>query len=115
MGREHRYRIYEKFNQNRIKTLFLSRIGNEGVDLPGTRVIVVINGLGKRETEDAQRFGRALRGDEGTRYFYSVFTDTGHDDVLNSERNDAMEREKFLNARGYIFAEQKYDVPADHE
>lgn len=115
MGREHRYRIYEKFNQNRIKTLFLSRIGNEGVDLPGTRVIIVINGLGKRETEDAQRFGRALRGDEGTRYFYSVFTDTGHDDVLNSERNDAMEREKFLNARGYFFDEQKYDIPADHE
>lgn len=111
--REHRHRVYEKFNQGRIKTLFLSRIGNEGIDLPETRVIIVMNGMGGSETEDAQRFGRALRGNEGTRYFYEVFTDTHHEQ-LNDEKNDVITREKFLNARGYFFDEQNYDVPSDH-
>lgn len=111
--REHRHRVYEKFNQGRIKTLFLSRIGNEGIDLPETRVIIVMNGMGGSETEDAQRFGRALRGNEGTRYFYEVFTDTRHEQ-LNDEKNDVITREKFLHARGYFFDDQYYDVPSDH-
>ena len=112
--REHRHRVYEKFNQGRIKTLFLSRIGNEGIDLPETRVIIVMNGMGGSETEDAQRFGRALRGETGTRYFYEVFTDTGHD-RLNEEKNDVFTREKFLKARGYFFKDVYYDVPPDHD
>ena len=111
--REHRHRVYEKFNQGRIKTLFLSRIGNEGIDLPETRVIIVMNGMGGSETEDAQRFGRALRGNEGKRYFYEVFTDTLHEQ-LNDEKNDVITREKFLNARGYFFDDQYYKVPSEH-
>lgn len=109
MPSQHRHHVYDKFKRGDIKTLFLTRIGNEGVDLPNTRVIIIASGQGSKETEDPQRFGRALRdaevGDQ-PRFLYEVFTDTGQRDELNKERNQAEKREKFLKARGYRPSEE---------
>ena len=102
---QHRSVVFEKFKRGDIKTLFMSRIGNEGVDLPNARVIVIAGGQGSNETEDPQRFGRALRNvqerDDDPRYLYEVYTDTGKNDTYNNEKIFVQEREKFLVARGY--------------
>lgn len=108
--------VYEKFKRGHIKTLFLSRIGNEGVDLPNTRVIIIANGQGQKATEDAQRFGRTLRGVEENkedRYLYEVFTDTGR--KFNKDKDNALKREEFLKSRGYQIKKTVYEPSPDGE
>ena len=109
----HRHHVYEKFKRGDIKTLFLTRIGNEGVDLPNARVIIIASGQGTSETEDAQRFGRALRGVEESkdnRFLYEVYTDTNSvvhlSDDLNREKIYAEKRETFLRNRGYTIRDE---------
>jgi superfamily II DNA or RNA helicase len=109
----HRHHVYEKFKRGDIKTLFLTRIGNEGVDLPNARVIIIASGQGTSETEDAQRFGRALRGVEESkddRFLYEVYTDTNTvvhlSDDLNREKIYAEKRETFLKNRGYTIRDE---------
>ena len=92
----------------------MTRIGNEGVDLPNARVIIIASGLGGSETENPQRFGRALRDvtdDSDPRYLYEVYTETKQADALNinNERKAIESREKFLRERGYTPEEKSFE------
>lgn len=120
---QHRHHVYEKFKAGRIKTLFLTRIGNEGVDLPNARVIIIASGQGGSETETPQRFGRALRGvneqvhgeTKDGRFLYDVYTDTNFESPdLNKEKHNAENRETFLKTRGYRVEEKNGAIEMVH-
>ncbi|WP_430505284.1 DEAD/DEAH box helicase [Haloparvum sp. PAK95] len=56
-----RNRRFEQFRQGEIDTLVVSRVGDEGIDLPDAELAIVASGLGGSRRQGAQRAGRTMR------------------------------------------------------
>jgi DNA excision repair protein ERCC-3 len=52
---------FEKFREGEITTLIVSRIGDEGLDLPDTEVGIIMSGQGGSRRQATQRAGRVMR------------------------------------------------------
>ena len=82
--------------------LFISRVGDVGIDLPAANVAIQISSLFGSRRQEAQRLGRILRPKEQRKhgfqsYFYSLVS-------LNTvEMGYALKRQKFLIKQGYSF------------
>ena len=76
--------------------LVVSRVANQGVDLPGATVAIQVSGHFGSRQEEAQRLGRLLRpnGDGGSSVFYTLVT-TGTGEVAH-----ARHRRLFLSEQG---------------
>ncbi|MFB6203472.1 MAG: DEAD/DEAH box helicase [Candidatus Nanohaloarchaea archaeon] len=58
---EDREEYFEKFRQGELTTLIVSRIGDEGLDLPDTEVGIIMSGQGGSRRQATQRAGRVMR------------------------------------------------------
>lgn len=58
---EERMFIFDMFRQGKVKTLFLSRIGDEAVDLPNANVGIELNLQHGSRKQMLQRLGRIMR------------------------------------------------------
>ena len=56
-----RERLFEAFRRGEQNTLVVSRVGDEGIDLPDAELAVVASGLGGSRRQGAQRAGRTMR------------------------------------------------------
>jgi DNA excision repair protein ERCC-3 len=56
-----RERLLGAFRDGDLRTLVVSRVGDEGIDLPNAEVAVVASGLGGSRRQGAQRAGRTMR------------------------------------------------------
>ncbi len=56
-----RSRLFEQFRAGERTTLVVSRVGDEGLDLPSAEVAVAASGLGGSRRQGAQRAGRTMR------------------------------------------------------
>jgi DNA excision repair protein ERCC-3 len=56
-----RRRLFEEFRRGDRDTLVVSRIADEGIDLPDAELAVVVSGLGGSRRQGAQRAGRTMR------------------------------------------------------
>ncbi len=56
-----RERHLESFRSGGIDTLVVSRVGDEGIDLPEAEVAIIASGLGGSRRQGAQRAGRTMR------------------------------------------------------
>jgi DNA excision repair protein ERCC-3 len=56
-----RERLFERFREGELRTLVVSRVADEGIDLPNAEVAVVASGLGGSRRQGAQRAGRTMR------------------------------------------------------
>ncbi len=56
-----RERHFDGFRTGRLHTLVVSRVGDEGIDLPSADLAVVASGLGGSRRQGAQRAGRTMR------------------------------------------------------
>jgi DNA excision repair protein ERCC-3 len=56
-----RERRFEAFREGRERTLVVSRVGDEGIDLPNADLAIVASGLGGSRRQGAQRAGRTMR------------------------------------------------------
>jgi DNA excision repair protein ERCC-3 len=56
-----RDRLFEAFRTGERRALVVSRVGDEGIDLPNAEVAVVASGLGGSRRQGAQRAGRTMR------------------------------------------------------
>ena len=56
-----RERLLGAFRDGRLDALVVSRVGDEGLDLPNAEVAVVASGLGGSRRQGAQRAGRTMR------------------------------------------------------
>ncbi|MFB6217356.1 MAG: DEAD/DEAH box helicase, partial [Candidatus Aenigmatarchaeota archaeon] len=56
-----REEYFEKFRENDITTLIVSRIGDEGLDLPDAEVGIIASGQGGSRRQATQRAGRVMR------------------------------------------------------
>ncbi|WP_312912196.1 DEAD/DEAH box helicase [Natronosalvus caseinilyticus] len=56
-----RQRLLDSFRHDEIDTLVLSRVGDEGIDLPSADLAIVASGLGGSRRQGTQRAGRTMR------------------------------------------------------
>jgi DNA excision repair protein ERCC-3 len=56
-----RSRLFEQFRAGERSTLVVSRVGDEGLDLPSAEVAIAASGLGGSRRQGAQRAGRTMR------------------------------------------------------
>ena len=85
-----------------MNTIFLSRVGDTSIDLPGANVIIQISSHFGARRQEAQRLGRILRPkaeskDRFNAFFYSLVS-TGTQEMFYAVR-----RQSFLVDQGYAF------------
>ncbi|MFA9518664.1 DEAD/DEAH box helicase [Halopenitus sp. H-Gu1] len=56
-----RQRLFEAFREGDRRTLVVSRVGDEGIDLPNAGLSIVASGLGGSRRQGTQRAGRTMR------------------------------------------------------
>lgn len=61
MPHHRREKLFEQFRDGTIETLIVSRVGDEGIDLPSAEVAIVASGLGGSRRQGTQRAGRTMR------------------------------------------------------
>jgi DNA excision repair protein ERCC-3 len=98
-----RLRILENFQHNdKINTIFLSKIGDTSLDLPEATCLIQISSHYGSRRQEAQRLGRILRAkrrnDEGfNAFFYSLVSKDTQEMYYSSKR------QAFLVDQGYSF------------
>ncbi|KAK2984557.1 hypothetical protein RJ640_018935 [Escallonia rubra] len=115
-----RTKILEAFKTSReVNTVFLSKVGDNSIDIPEANVIIQISSHAGSRRQEAQRLGRILRAkgrhkdrmaggkEEYNAFFYSlVSTDT-------QEMYYSTKRQQFLIDQGYSFKVITSLPPAD--
>ena len=102
-GHEERLRILENFQHNdKVNTVFLSKIGDTSLDLPEATCLIQISSHYGSRRQEAQRLGRILRAkrrnDEGfNAFFYSLVSKDTQEMYYSSKR------QAFLVDQGYAF------------
>ncbi|CDW86563.1 transcription factor iih subunit [Stylonychia lemnae] len=110
VGQSERMGILHYFQKtNDINTIFLSKVGDTSIDLPGANVIIQISSHFGARRQEAQRLGRILRpkqsaekqaysnSTEFNAYFYSLVS-TNTQEMYYSDK-----RQQFLIDQGYYF------------
>eukprot|EP00658_Telonema_sp_P-2_P008043 TRINITY_DN13008_c0_g1_i4.p1 TRINITY_DN13008_c0_g1~~TRINITY_DN13008_c0_g1_i4.p1 ORF type:complete len:319 (+),score=58.94 TRINITY_DN13008_c0_g1_i4:302-1258(+) len=102
-GHSDRLRMFAQFNSStNAATIFVSKIGDNAIDLPSANVIIQISSHFASRRQEAQRLGRILRPKQNNlekynAYYYSlVSTDT-------RETYYSTKRQRFLVEQGYAF------------
>ena len=60
VSKSQRSQIVNEYNKNKVKVLFITKAGAEGLDLKGTRYVIIFESLWNRAAEN-QIIGRAVR------------------------------------------------------
>ncbi|PSQ43993.1 hypothetical protein BRD17_05015 [Halobacteriales archaeon SW_7_68_16] len=97
-----RERLLGEFRRGEQETLVLSRVGDEGLDLPDAAVAIVASGLGGSRRQGAQRAGRTMRpGGNATMY---VLATQG-----TEEEEFVRQRSRYLAGKGVEVRETSVD------
>ena len=88
-----RSKLFGRFRGGQLDTIVVSRVGDEGIDLPDTEVAIAASGLGGSRRQGAQRAGRTMRPVGKARMY--VLATRG-----SREEDFARKRTKHLAARG---------------
>ncbi len=88
-----RSRLFGRFKAGELDTIVVSRVGDEGLDLPDAEVAIAASGLGGSRRQGAQRAGRTMRPVGKARMYVLATRGTEEEDF-------ARKRTKHLAARG---------------
>ena len=95
-----RERLLAAFRAGEQRALVVSRVGDEGIDLPNAEVAIVASGLGGSRRQGAQRAGRTMRpGGEATVYVLAT-QGTGEEEF-------ARKRSRHLAGKGIRVRERR--------
>jgi len=97
-----RDRLFREFRDGERRTLVVSRVGDEGIDLPNAELAVVASGLGGSRRQGAQRAGRTMRP-AGSATVYVLATRG------TSEEEFAQRQMRHLAEKGIRVTEQGID------
>ena len=68
-GHDRRDELYQQFRDGRLDALIVSRVGDEGIDLPDAEVVILASTMGSSRSQTGQRVGRVMRpGTNATGY-----------------------------------------------
>ena len=109
-GHQERTRVLHAFKTNpAVNTVFLSKIGDNSLDIPEANVLIQISSHGGSRRQEAQRLGRILRkkkaragsgdnpGEEFDAFFYSLVSNDTQEVFFTSKR------QQFLIDQGYAY------------
>ena len=91
---------------SQVNTVFISRIGDNSIDIPEANVIIQVDSLAGSRRQEAQRLGRILRPKQGAKprsatefnaFFYSLVSND------TQEMFHSSKRQQFLIDQGYAF------------
>mmetsp|Transcript_11033 Transcript_11033/g.28299 ORF Transcript_11033/g.28299 Transcript_11033/m.28299 type:complete len:786 (+) Transcript_11033:231-2588(+) len=97
--------ILNKFRNDEIATVFMSKVGDTGIDLPQANVLIQISSHAGSRRQEAQRLGRILRAKkaapgekpDNTAFFYTLVSKDTQEMFYSTKR------QQFLVDQGYNF------------
>ncbi|GAB6875555.1 DEAD/DEAH box helicase [Thermaerobacter litoralis] len=92
-----RERLYADFRAGRIRALVVSRVGNQGLDLPDAELALMLSWHGGSRQEGTQRTGRIMRPKDTARAVYLVSAGTAEEDF--ARRQVQLLREQGVSVR----------------
>nr|WP_245681129.1 DEAD/DEAH box helicase family protein [Halorientalis regularis] len=108
MPHSQRERFLDEFRRSDRDTLIVSRVGDEGIDLPDAELAVVASGLGGSRRQGAQRAGRTMRP-EGKSLVYVLATRGSR------EEDFAQRRMRHLSSKGVRVSEAEAEAVTDDD
>jgi len=87
-----RDRLFEEFRSGERRTLVVSRVGDEGIDLPDAELAVVASGLGGSRRQGAQRAGRTMRPTGSARVYVLATRGTSEEDFAQRQMRHLAEK-----------------------
>jgi DNA excision repair protein ERCC-3 len=99
MPHHRREKLFEQFREGQRRTLVVSRVGDEGIDLPSAEVAIVASGLGGSRRQGTQRAGRTMRPTGRARMY--VLATRG-----SREEEFARQRMRYLAEKGVRVTER---------
>ncbi|USZ70001.1 DEAD/DEAH box helicase family protein (plasmid) [Halorussus salilacus] len=91
--------LLQEFKTGERDTLVVSRVGDEGIDLPDAELAIVASGLGGSRRQGAQRAGRTMRPTGNARMYVLATLGTTEEDF-------ARQRMRHLSAKGVRVTER---------
>ncbi|WP_336343566.1 DEAD/DEAH box helicase [Halalkalicoccus ordinarius] len=101
-----RERLLSEFRHGARDTLIVSRVGDEGIDLPDASLAIVASGLGGSRRQGAQRAGRTMRPVGGARMYVLATRGT-------EEEEFARRQVRHLQSKGIHVMESDVDANAN--
>ena len=80
-----RDRLFDEFRRGERSRLVVSRVGDEGIDLPSAEVAVVASGLGGSRRQASQRAGRTMRPTGSSRLYVLATRGTREEDFARQQ------------------------------
>ncbi|OVE85997.1 DEAD/DEAH box helicase [Natronolimnobius baerhuensis] len=80
-----RRRLFEEFRRNERDLLIISRVGDEGIDLPTADLAIVASGLGGSRRQGTQRAGRTMRPAGGALVYVLATRGTREEDFARRQ------------------------------
>ena len=99
MPHARRRKLFDEFRHGPRDTLVVSRVGDEGIDLPGAEIAIAASGLGGSRRQGSQRAGRTMRP-VGKARMYVLAT------RASKEEEFARSRTRHLQGKGIRVREQ---------
>ncbi|MEF8775145.1 MAG: DEAD/DEAH box helicase [Haloarculaceae archaeon] len=87
-----REKHFEAFREAREATLVVSRVGDEGIDLPSAELAIVASGLGGSRRQGAQRAGRTMRPTGRARMYVLATRGTREEEFARRRVRHLMEK-----------------------
>jgi DNA excision repair protein ERCC-3 len=92
MPHHRRDRVFESFREGDLRTVVVSRVGDEGIDLPNAEVAIVASGLGGSRRQGAQRAGRTMRPAGGSRVYVLATRGTSEEEFAQRQMRHLAEK-----------------------
>jgi len=87
-----REKLFEQFRTGTLGTLVVSRVGDEGIDLPSAELAIVASGLGGSRRQGAQRAGRTMRPTGRARMYVLATRGTREEDFARQRMRHLQEK-----------------------
>ena len=98
-----RRRLLEEFRRNERELLVVSRVGDEGIDLPTADLAIIASGLGGSRRQGTQRAGRTMRPAGGALVYVLATRGTREEDFARKQL-------QHLGRKGLTVREQNVDI-----
>ncbi|MFB6256540.1 MAG: helicase-related protein, partial [Haloplanus sp.] len=95
-----RDRLFQEFRNGERRTLVVSRVGDEGIDLPNAELAVVASGLGGSRRQGAQRAGRTMRPAGSATVYVLATRGTSEEDFAQRQMRHLAEKGIKVTERG---------------
>jgi DNA excision repair protein ERCC-3 len=102
MPHHRREKLFEQFRRGELSTLVVSRVGDEGIDLPSAQLAIVASGLGGSRRQGTQRAGRTMRPSGQSKMYVLATQGTQEEDF-------ARQRMRYLAEKGVQVTEQNVE------